>query len=194
MKGQSVLHYIRCFLNIDQPVTQATLNERTSMLKYVKEAKAIAEIGVFEGFNTREFALHSPADTVVYAIDPFFKGALGISYGKLIALNNWKKKKINKIKLIQGFSADVSGFINEPLDFVFVDGDHTYDGVKKDFELYGEKLSDNGTIAFHDSRLFPQGWTQSDWGPVQLIDNIVRKDKKWKIVEEVDSTVFIKKA
>lgn len=194
MRGQAILHCVKCLLNTDQPVTQATLEEQKAMIKYTKDAKVIAEIGVFEGYNTREFALHSLKGSTVYAIDPFFKGSLGISYGKLIAINNWKKNKIRNIKIIRGFSADVSHTIKEELDFVFVDGDHTFEGVKKDFELYGSKLSSNGTIAFHDSRLFTNGWTQSDWGPVRLIDEIIRNDKSWKIVEEVDSTVFVKKA
>jgi cephalosporin hydroxylase len=36
------------------------------------------------------------------------------------------------------------------LDFLFIDGDHTYDGVKKDFEMYSPLLRKGGLIAFHD--------------------------------------------
>ena len=36
------------------------------------------------------------------------------------------------------------------LDFLFIDGDHTYDGVKKDFELYSKLVSKGGIIALHD--------------------------------------------
>jgi predicted O-methyltransferase YrrM len=35
-------------------------------------------------------------------------------------------------------------------DLIFIDGDHSYDGVKKDFELYQELLSPRGYIVFHD--------------------------------------------
>lgn len=35
-------------------------------------------------------------------------------------------------------------------DLIFIDGDHTYEGVKKDFEMYKNLLSDRGYIAFHD--------------------------------------------
>jgi predicted O-methyltransferase YrrM len=35
-------------------------------------------------------------------------------------------------------------------DFIFIDGDHTYDGVKHDFELYKNLLSPRGVIGFHD--------------------------------------------
>lgn len=39
----------------------------------------------------------------------------------------------------------------EKCDVMFIDGDHTYEGVKKDFELYLEFASPNAIIAFHDT-------------------------------------------
>lgn len=36
------------------------------------------------------------------------------------------------------------------IDFLFIDGDHTYDGVKDDFDRYSSFVADGGLIAFHD--------------------------------------------
>lgn len=36
------------------------------------------------------------------------------------------------------------------LDFLFIDGDHTYDGVKSDFEQYSPLVRASGLIGFHD--------------------------------------------
>jgi cephalosporin hydroxylase len=36
------------------------------------------------------------------------------------------------------------------LDFLFIDGDHTYEGVKLDFERYANLVADEGLIALHD--------------------------------------------
>ncbi len=36
------------------------------------------------------------------------------------------------------------------VDVLFIDGDHTYEGVKKDFELYSSLVKVGGIIAFHD--------------------------------------------
>ena len=38
----------------------------------------------------------------------------------------------------------------QKIDFLFIDGDHTYEGVKQDYEMFKELVSDNGYIAFHD--------------------------------------------
>lgn len=40
---------------------------------------------------------------------------------------------------------------NIKIDVLFIDGDHSYEGVKKDFELYSKLLSDNGIIIIHDT-------------------------------------------
>ena len=38
----------------------------------------------------------------------------------------------------------------QTLSYLFIDGDHTYDGVKRDFETYAGMVRKGGVIAFHD--------------------------------------------
>jgi len=39
---------------------------------------------------------------------------------------------------------------NNKIDLLYIDGDHTYEGVKKDFTMYSKFVSNNGYIIFHD--------------------------------------------
>jgi predicted O-methyltransferase YrrM len=39
---------------------------------------------------------------------------------------------------------------SNPLDFLLIDGDHRYEGVKADFEMYSPLVRPGGLIAFHD--------------------------------------------
>jgi cephalosporin hydroxylase len=41
------------------------------------------------------------------------------------------------------------------IDFLLIDGDHLYEGVKRDFELYSGLVRPGGLIAFHDIRPNP---------------------------------------
>jgi predicted O-methyltransferase YrrM len=41
------------------------------------------------------------------------------------------------------------------IDFLFIDGDHTYKGVKKDYEMYSPLVRRGGLIAFHDICFHP---------------------------------------
>jgi hypothetical protein len=38
----------------------------------------------------------------------------------------------------------------ERLDYLFIDADHTYDGVRQDLQMYGPLVRSGGMIAFHD--------------------------------------------
>jgi predicted O-methyltransferase YrrM len=41
-------------------------------------------------------------------------------------------------------------FGRRQLDLLFIDGDHSYDGVRRDYELYAPLVRPGGLIAFHD--------------------------------------------
>ncbi|MHA1724323.1 MAG: class I SAM-dependent methyltransferase [Promethearchaeota archaeon] len=67
-----------------------------------------------------------------------------------------------KISLIRADSHDVSTLKKlkkkikgKPIDVLFIDGDHTYEGVKKDFEMYGPLVKKGGIIGFHDIVVHP---------------------------------------
>ena len=42
------------------------------------------------------------------------------------------------------------------VDFLMIDGDHTYEGVATDYRMYSQLVADGGLIAFHDILPHPQ--------------------------------------
>jgi predicted O-methyltransferase YrrM len=47
-----------------------------------------------------------------------------------------------------------------PVEFLFIDGDHSHDGVRQDFDMYSPLVAPGGLIAFHDVSQNPTEWTQ----------------------------------
>jgi len=45
--------------------------------------------------------------------------------------------------------------IIKKIDVLLIDGDHSYEGVKKDFEMYSPLMNENGLIFFHDILFHP---------------------------------------
>jgi cephalosporin hydroxylase len=41
-------------------------------------------------------------------------------------------------------------FAGRTIDFLFVDGDHSYEGVRSDFDMYAPLVTPGGYVAFHD--------------------------------------------
>ena len=79
---------------------------------------------------------------------------------------------------------------NKKIDLLFIDGDHSYEGVKKDFEIYQSYVSNNGIIAFHD--IVPDSFsrtgikTSSYVGEVPKFWNEIKKNYKYKEFIESD--------
>jgi predicted O-methyltransferase YrrM len=66
------------------------------------------------------------------------------------------------------------------IDFLFIDGDHTYTGVKKDYEMYQEFVKPSGIIALHDITQHPDGGSHVD----QLWKELKVKNKTEEIIDE----------
>lgn len=46
------------------------------------------------------------------------------------------------------------------IDFLFIDGDHSRDGVRQDFDMYSPLVAPGGLVAFHDISPNPAEWTK----------------------------------
>lgn len=55
-----------------------------------------------------------------------------------------------QIVVHRGDSTKLAGEMTEMVDFLFVDGDHSYAGVKADLANFGPKLKPGGLLLFHD--------------------------------------------
>ena len=84
-------------------------------------------------------------------------------------------KKKQKIYLIQGDSHNIETLKkikailrDNKVDFLFIDGDHSYEGVKKDFEMYSPLVRKGGIIAFHDIVPFGYPTLHKFWNEVKV--------------------------
>ena len=113
-----------------------------------------AEIGVYDGEHARTM-LQNLDIKKLYLIDPYkdnvagFKDAPIIEHIKRFAYLELKDFN-DKIVFIEKPSEEAINDIKEELDFVYIDGNHHYDYVKKDIELYAKKLQPDGLMAGHD--------------------------------------------
>lgn len=118
----------------------------------------VAEIGVDEGKNALNI-LKKLNVKKIYLIDPYteYKDLLDSvphknSENLNHAFNEATKRLKNyedKIVWIREFSEVAINKIPE-CNFIYIDGNHAYNYVKKDIELYFEKVKKEGILAGHD--------------------------------------------
>jgi len=122
-----------------------------------RKPKVVLEIGTASGGTLFLSALLADPDALIISIDLQY-GMYGGGYPDWkIPLYKSFGLHDQKIELIRGdsHSAEVLGQLEQVLngrrvDYLFIDGDHTYEGVKQDFERYSQLLSDDSFVAFHD--------------------------------------------
>jgi len=62
---------------------------------------------------------------------------------------------------------------NKPVDFLFIDGDHSLDGARNDWAKYSPLVRNGGVIAFHDTDAIPAVKQVFDEVPGNVKINIV---------------------
>jgi hypothetical protein len=112
MSAKTLIHTVKYFLGYEAASTQVSESESNILSGLAKNAHKVLEIGVFEGHSTKLLAEAMNPSGTLYAVDPFFAGRLGISYGLLVTHQQIRKaNKINPhltIKLIKDFSYNLA--------------------------------------------------------------------------------------
>jgi len=95
-----------------------------------------------------------------------------------------------KAKLIVGDSKTIN-FQEDDLDLVFIDGDHTYDGVKSDFERFAPRLKVGGALVFDDA--WPDRFFPSHTESVGRLIEEFMPSGKYKLVSRIDRLAHFEK-
>lgn len=144
-----LIHFLKFLLKLDNPRSQVTENEYTLLMKHSKDADVIVEVGCFEGATSVGFAKNTGGK--VYGVDPFIlKDKLGICYGEWIAKIQSLRNHVSNITFLKGFSFEVAHSFDAPIDFLFIDADHSYDAIVQDWKDWTPKVRNGGIIALHD--------------------------------------------
>lgn len=101
--------------------------------KLLSENAVVVEIGTLHGGSANILA--AAISGMVYTIDNDPK---------------FETKILDNVLLIKGDSKDVAIGWDKPIDLLFIDGDHSYEGVAEDIENWIPKVKKGGMVIFHD--------------------------------------------
>jgi len=124
----------------------------------VGTGKRGVEIGVKSGANALAMAL-ALKPKKLYAVDPWDNYVEPVSseiIGEWHYLQTLKKLQRVKdaVEIVRMRSEDaVKKFRNSGLDFIYIDGQHTFEAVSKDLTMWWPKIRKGGVISGHDVSL-----------------------------------------
>ena len=159
------------------------------------------EVGTRHGHSTISVALANMyIDVYGVDIDPntekeiekTIKDLMGkASVAHLYNPEEWKVEE--RIKLIIGDSSEVAKTWTKPIDFLYIDGDHSYKGIMADIKAWTPFLKSNSFLGFHD---YQYRVANSDtWGTTKAItEEIMVHGGTWRLYKvSSKNIIFIKR-
>ena len=152
----------------------------------------IVEIGSFKGRSTVMLAMvasHYGFGPIV-SVDPHThnlttgadSSALPSTYEEFKA--SLAKAGVSQyVEVHKAFSTDVSAAWNRNIRLLWVDGDHTYQGAKADFDGFSPFLATGGVVAFHDA-------LNNFSGPIRVFVEDVLRNNRFGPAGFVQSTAW----
>lgn len=151
---------LACKKGAVQKITE--LSPLISLLKK-RRLRTVVEIGTAKGGTLYAWCRIAEPDATIISIDlpggPF-GGGYSIRdmkrfrrYGRKNQMLHFLRKDSQKKETRDQVTRIIKG---RKLDFLFIDGDHRYSGVKRDWKLYSPLVKRNGLIVFHDILFHPK--------------------------------------
>jgi predicted O-methyltransferase YrrM len=177
-------------------LAQHTAAEHAAFKKWAERCKRAVEIGVAEGVSALALREGMAEDGTLYLIDPFHLSRIrGLNFIKRVAHQTLNGSSRGNVVWIEKFSQDAARGWKEPIDLLLIDGDHAEAAVERDWLDWSRFVRPGGAVIFHDARIFQDGWTTPEYGPVKFVDRVLRSGgtPEWTIVEEIHSLVVVRR-
>lgn len=121
--------------------------------------RTVVEIGTDEGGTLFLWTRVAAADALLVVVDVRPLGLLG-RFSAYAVVRRGLARAQQRVELVMPADSQSEPTVERvrrltrgrPVDFVFIDGDHSYEGVKRDFELWSALVRPGGIIAFHDMK------------------------------------------
>jgi predicted O-methyltransferase YrrM len=115
----------------------------------------------------------------LYAIDPHtqtnWNDTESVDTLAVITRNLQKAGVANYVEIVRKTSGEAVAGWSARIDMLFIDGDHSYEGVKADWERFLPFMNPFGVVIFHDTlwdiRPDPK-WQRADMGVPQFVDEL----------------------
>ena len=190
-------HLLLWTLGLRAAETQTTAEERDALSRHAQNRTPLIEIGVWHGVTTAVLRRAMREGGVLWAVDPFPAGRLGFSLQKPIAEAEVRRVRNGAVRWIrtsgQAAAAEYAREQLEQVALIFIDGDHSYEGLRGDWLAWKPLVAAGGLVCLHDSRS-TAARDISTAGSVRATHEIVLRDPGFELIEQVDSlTVVLKR-
>ena len=183
-------------IGIEAAQAQHTKDEANALKRWAYGRSTLLEIGVADGASAAVLLSAMRAGGDLWLVDPFH-----LSRNPFFNTGRWAARRTVAaqhknpqvdVYFVEEYSEIAAKKWRSPLEFVFIDGDHSYDSVLADWNAWSPFVVPSGVVAFHDA-IRAAGHPD---GPARVVDDLFRKEAipGWTIVEEVDTLAVVRRS
>jgi len=186
-------------LGLVPPRTMHSEEDARVLLRAVRGARRVVEIGVYEGASALSLQSALGPDAELHLIDPFgsHPDALPGGWGA----SEWATRRVvaragrrlgaraPAVHWHVAPSHEVAARWGGQVDLVFIDGDHSEAGCERDWRCWHPFVAVGGRVVFHDARA-DRADGRGLPGPTAVVARHLRAEHgHWRVVAEADRTV-----
>jgi predicted O-methyltransferase YrrM len=184
-------HYLAWSLGLAAAETQTTAAERDCLARHAAGRRRVVEVGVWHGVTTRRLREAMDPGGVLTAVDPFPTGRLGVSLQQRIARHEVDGIRNGTVDWVRRTGAEAARD-HASIDFIFIDGDHSEQGLLTDWRAWSALIASGGVVALHDSRSTDHRRID-DAGSVKVTRDVILPDPRFRVVEVIDSLTVLRR-
>jgi predicted O-methyltransferase YrrM len=155
--------------------------------------KMALEIGTYQGVSAARIASALVPGGILYCVDPWLESNGRVNPCWSICLRHLRRTGIiGNVKIIRGFSSQVESMIPEQVDFAFIDGDHSWDGIRIDWSIVSPRLAKGAIVCLHDT-VIPKSEPWRNLDSVRFYQEVINRDASFETVRAVHSMVVVRK-
>ena len=170
--------------------TQTTGAERACLARHAAGRRHVVELGVMHGATTAVLRSVIDPDGVVTGIDPHPPGRLRVSFERLVAARETAKHPRGRVVLLRKRSTEAALTWRSPIDFLFIDADHEWNAIERDWRDWTPHVTVGGLVALHDSRRVAG---RDDLDSVRFTTEVVLNDPRFRVEDAVDSLTVMRR-
>ena len=193
------------------PRLMHTRREAKLLAELAAGRRTAVEIGVYEGSSAMVLVRALPPGATLHLIDPFVDsrglaaGWRGTAWATRRVVARAAKARGDgapELRWHVDRSEAVGRRWSEPIDVVFIDGDHSAQACRADWELFGPWIAPGGAVVFHDAREHKPGGEGLPGdgglaGPTELVDRLFRGPNAipgWRIRADEQTLVAVERS
>ena len=182
--------HLRAAMQVDGMISVEEAELLFRLASRLSGTGCIVEIGSFRGRSTLALA-QGAGSCPVFAIDPHehFAGALGGRFGPQDRAAFFRAMlrsgAYERVRLVNLPSQTVAPGWREPVKLLWLDGDHSYDGVRSDWRAWRPHLAARALVAVDDS-------TDRRLGPHRLVAELL-SEQEFRLLERVGKVTALQR-